>query len=58
MTNKGEHINIEIQLKDEYNMIKRSYIIGVSYMKGNLKMEKTIRNYQERSVLIYWTLIY
>jgi len=23
-TNKGEHINIEIQLKDEYNMIKRS----------------------------------
>nr|MDE5978063.1 Rpn family recombination-promoting nuclease/putative transposase [Turicibacter sp.] len=23
MTNKGEHINIEIQLKDEYNMIKR-----------------------------------
>ena len=24
MTNKGEHINIEIQLKDEYNMVKRS----------------------------------
>ena len=37
MTNKGEHINIEIQLEDEYNMIKRSLYYWSKLYEGQLE---------------------
>ena len=37
VTNKGEHINIEIQVKNEYNMIKRSLYYWSKMYEGQLK---------------------
>ena len=37
ITNKGEYINIEIQLKDEYNMIKRSLYYWSKLYEGQLE---------------------
>lgn len=49
ITNKGEHINIEIQLRNEYNMIKRSLYYWSKLYEGQLgegdnynKLAKTI----------------
>ena len=36
VTNKGEHINIEIQVKNEYNMIKRSLYYWSKMYEGQL----------------------
>ena len=37
ITNNGEHINIEIQVKNEYNMIKRSLYYWSKMYEGQLK---------------------
>ena len=37
VTNNGEHINIEIQVKNEYNMIKRSLYYWSKMYEGQLK---------------------
>lgn len=49
ITDKGEHINIEIQLKNEYNMVKRSLYYWSKLYEGQLaegdnynKLAKTI----------------
>lgn len=36
VTNKGEHINIEIQVKNEYNMIKRSLYYWSKMFEGQI----------------------
>ena len=36
VTNNGEHINIEIQVKNEYNMIKRSLYYWSKMYEGQL----------------------
>lgn len=54
MTNKGEHINIEIQLKDEYNMIKRSLYYWSKLYEGQLENGE---NYQKLSRTICINLL-
>ena len=54
MTNKGEHINIEIQLKDEYNMIKRSLYYWSKLYEGQLESGE---NYQKLSRTICINLL-
>ena len=54
MTNKGEHINIEIQLKDEYNMIKRSLYYWRKIYEGQLENGE---NYQKLSRTICINLL-
>ena len=54
MTNKGEHINIEIQLKDEYNMIKRSLYYWSKLYEGQLENRE---NYQKPSRTICINLL-
>lgn len=54
ITNKGEHINIEIQLKDEYNMIKRSLYYWSKLYEGQLENGE---NYQKLSRTICINLI-
>lgn len=54
ITNKGEHINIEIQLKDEYNMIKRSLYYWSKLYEGQLE---TGENYQKLSRTICINLL-
>ena len=46
ITNKGEYINIEIQLKDEYNMIKRSLYYWSKLYEWQLESGE---NYQKLS---------
>ena len=53
-TNKGEHINIEIQLKDEYNMIKRSLYYWSKLYEGQLENGE---NYQKLSRTICINLL-
>ncbi|PRX29280.1 putative transposase/invertase (TIGR01784 family) [Orenia metallireducens] len=43
--NNNAKINIEIQLKNQYNM-KRNYIIGVNYLNQKWKKETLIENYK------------
>ncbi|RXD25841.1 Rpn family recombination-promoting nuclease/putative transposase [Acinetobacter baumannii] len=54
ITNKGEHINIEIQLKDEYNMIKRSLYYWSKLYEGQLESGE---NYQKLSRTICINLL-
>ena len=54
ITNKGEHINIEIQLKDEYNMIKRSLYYWSKLYEGQLENGE---NYQKLSRTICINLL-
>ena len=54
MTNKGEHINIEIQLKDEYNMIKSSLYYWSKLYEGQLENGE---NYQKLSRTICINLL-
>ena len=54
MTNKGEYINIEIQLKDEYNMIKRSLYYWSKLYEGQLENGE---NYQKLSRTICINLL-
>ena len=54
MTNKGEHINIEIQLEDEYNMIKRSLYYWSKLYEGQLENRE---NYQKPSRTICINLL-
>ena len=54
MTNKGEHINIEIHLKDEYNMIKRSLYYWSKLYEGQLESGE---NYQKLSRTICINLL-
>ena len=54
ITNKGEYINIEIQLKDEYNMIKRSLYYWSKLYEGQLESGE---NYQKLSRTICINLL-
>ena len=54
ITNKGEHINIEIQLKDEYNMIKRSLYYWSKLYEGQIESGE---NYQKLSRTICINLL-
>ena len=54
ITNNGEHINIEIQLKDEYNMIKRSLYYWSKLYEGQLENGE---NYQKLSRTICINLL-
>ena len=54
VTNKGEHINIEIQLEDEYNMIKRSLYYWSKLYEGQLENRE---NYQKPSRTICINLL-
>ncbi|WP_195932420.1 Rpn family recombination-promoting nuclease/putative transposase [Turicibacter sanguinis] len=54
ITNKGEHINIEIQLKDEYNMIKRSLYYWSKLYERQLENGE---NYQKLSRTICINLL-
>ena len=54
ITNNGEHINIEIQLKDEYNMIKRSLYYWSKLYEGQLENGD---NYQKLSRTICINLL-
>ena len=54
ITNKGEHINIEIQLKDEKNMIKRSLYYWSKLYEGQLENGE---NYQKLSRTICINLL-
>ncbi len=54
ITNKGEHINIEIQLKDEYNIIKRSLYYWSKLYEGQLENGE---NYQKLSRTICINLL-
>ena len=54
MTNKGEYINIEIQLKDEYNMIKRSLYYWSKLYEGQ---PENGENYQKLSRTICINLL-
>ena len=54
ITNKGEYINIEIQLKDEYNMIKRSLYYWSKLYEGQLENGE---NYQKLSRTICINLL-
>ncbi len=44
VTNKGAHINIEIQLKDEYNMIKRSLYYWSKLYEGQPENRENYQN--------------
>ena len=54
ITNKGEYINIEIQLKDEYNMIKSSLYYWSKLYEGQLENGE---NYQKLSRTICINLL-
>ena len=54
ITNKGEYINIEIQLKDEYNMIKRSLYYWSKLYEWQLESGE---NYQKLSRTICINLL-
>ena len=54
ITNAGEYINIEIQLKDEYNMIKRSLYYWSKLYEGQIENGE---NYQKLSRTICINLL-
>lgn len=54
ITNKGEHINIEIQLKDQYNIVKRSLYYWSKLYEGQLESGE---NYQKLSRTICINLL-
>ena len=50
--------NIEIQLKDEYNMIKRSLYYWSKLYEGQLENGDNYQKLSRTSVSTYWILIY